>query len=208
MDYKKQVVASHYHGGAYRFKDRWLSYWYQLQLIRFTNPKSVLEVGPGGGVVTRELRNAGVNVTTCDIADDLHPDVIASVTKLPFTDNEFDVAVACEVLEHIEFKDFSQALSELRRVSKKYVVISLPHPGWMFSIVYKIPLFKRAELFFQIPFFWKEHKFNGEHYWELGKKNYGVRKILKAAQAAGLELIQLKKYADDPAHRFFLFKKI
>ncbi|MEI6863750.1 MAG: methyltransferase domain-containing protein [Candidatus Adlerbacteria bacterium] len=207
MSYQPQVQKSHYEGSAYRSSERWNSYWHQLELVRSAKPASVLEVGVGEGVVARHLQSGGITVTTVDIAEDLHPDVVGSVTALPFADASFDLVLAAEILEHIEFSDVSKALSEIARVAGTHAMISVPRPGWIFSIIYKLPLFPRIELLFQIPFFWKTHIFNGEHYWELGKKGYPVSRFIHAAEEAGLELVSYKKYADDPGHRFFLFKK-
>lgn len=206
-NYTPQVSKSHY-GRSYRSRDRWLSYFYQLALVRTFAPASVLEVGPGEGVVTENLRRDGVRVVTCDIAEDLRPDVVGSITALPCKDGEFELALAAEVLEHIRFEDVPQALRELRRVSSAHVVISLPHPGWVFSLSLKLPLLPYLNLFFQIPFFWQEHKFNGEHYWELGKKGYPVSRFVAAAREAGLELVKTLKHIDDPVHRLFVFKKL
>jgi ubiquinone/menaquinone biosynthesis C-methylase UbiE len=205
-DYAPQVDKSHY-GAKYRGRDRWLSYFYQLALVRSVAPKSALEIGPGEGIVTATLRKDGVRVVTCDIAEDLQPDVVGSVVALPFKDEEFELSIAAEVLEHIRFEDVPQALKELRRVSSKYVVVSLPHPGWVFSLSFKLPLLPYLSLFFQIPFFWQEHKFNGEHYWELGKRGYPASRFAAAAQAAGLELVRAQKHIDDPVHRLFIFSK-
>lgn len=205
MTYTSQVDRSHYHGHAYRFLERWDSYWHQLQFVRLSEPKSVLEVGVGGGTVARELRASGVSVTTVDIAEDLEPDVVGSITALPFPDNSFDLSLAAEVIEHIRFEDVPQALSELARVARTHVVVSIPNPGYVFSLNVKIPMVKRIIGIVKIPFFWKEHIFNGEHYWELGKKGYSLRLFLECANKAGLTLQKTEVYADDPAHRFFLF---
>jgi ubiquinone/menaquinone biosynthesis C-methylase UbiE len=52
-----------------------------------------------------------------------------SVLDLQRTDASFDCVFLLEVLEHID--DYEKALSELFRVSKKYVVISVPNePLW------------------------------------------------------------------------------
>jgi len=48
-----------------------------------------------------------------------------SVLQLNREDNEYDCVFLLEVLEHIE--DYRRALSELFRVSRKYVVISVPN---------------------------------------------------------------------------------
>jgi SAM-dependent methyltransferase len=204
-EYTPQVSRDHYTGGAYRFQDRWNSYWHQLLLVRTQKPKTVLEVGVGEGVVARELRNGGISVTTLDIAEDLQPDVIGSVTDIPCADASFDMVLAAEILEHISFDDVPKALQELRRIATSHVLISLPHPGYVFSLVTKLPLLPQISFLFQIPFFWKDHVFNGEHYWELGKRGYPVSRFVAEAKAAGLTLVKMHSYADDPGHRFFVF---
>lgn len=204
-NYAPQVDRSHY-GPRYRSKDRWLSYFYQLKLVQRLGPQTVLEVGPGEGIVTDTLRKDGMKVVTCDIAPDLHPDLVASVLSLPCKDGEYELALACEILEHIRIEDVPLALRELARVSSKHVVISLPHPGQVFlSGVFKLPLSAWRGVRLQIPFFWKTHRFNGEHYWELGKKGTPLRRFVSMAESAGLTLVRSVKYADDPVHRFFVF---
>src|SRR5581483_5346823 len=164
--YQPQVSSAHYSGKAYSSLERWDSYYHQLALARSVSPQSVLEVGVGQGVVARELRAQGIEVKTLDIAADLHPDLVGSVTAIPLADKAVDLAIAAEVLEHIEFKDVPQALSELGRVARTHVLVSVPHPGWVFHLKFKFPLV-RFDRFFQIPFFWQTHTFNGQHYWEL-----------------------------------------
>lgn len=176
-----------------------------MEFVRAAKPETLLEVGVGEGVVARELRAMGIAVTTVDIAEDLCPDVLGSVTELPFEDASFDAVLAAEILEHIRFEDVSIALKEIARVARTHAIISLPHPGYVFSVDYKLPLLPRIQLFSQIPFFWKTHTFNGEHYWELGKKGYPIQRFLDAAHDAGLHLKTFGKFGDDPAHRFFLF---
>jgi ubiquinone/menaquinone biosynthesis C-methylase UbiE len=52
-----------------------------------------------------------------------------SVLKLDRKDREFDCIFILEVLEHV--RDYEHALSELFRVSRKYVVLSVPNePLW------------------------------------------------------------------------------
>ena len=50
--------------------------------------------------------------------------VRGSVENLPFKDNSFDLVLCSEVLEHIP--DWKKALSELQRVSRKYIVLTIP----------------------------------------------------------------------------------
>jgi len=51
----------------------------------------------------------------------------ASSEHLPFSDRSFDLVLCCEVLEHLPDEMFRRTLSELRRVSRKYVLISVPY---------------------------------------------------------------------------------
>lgn len=206
MEYHAQVTKDHYHRNSYASSERWLSYWYQMDLVRATRARTVLEIGPGNGVVTRELRREGISVTTCDIARDLEPDVVGSVTDLPLADHSYDAILIAEVLEHIHFDDVPKALAELARVACTHVVISVPHPGYVFALNFKVPLLPRVDICFRIPFFWETHVFNGQHYWELGKRGYSVRRFVQMAREAGFVLVSSRIYAFDPAHRFFLFK--
>lgn len=204
--YTPQVDATHYRRGVYRAKERWASYWHQLDLVRACGPHTVLEVGPGPGVVTTTLRTEGVQVTTCDIAPDLAPDIVGSVTALPAADASYDVVLCAEVLEHIRWDDVPRACAELKRVARGHVVVAVPHPGWVFSLSLKVPLVSRMSFLLQIPFFWHTHTFNGEHYWELGTRGYSLRRFLATAAAAGLVCVRSEKYVDDPVHRFFVFR--
>lgn len=204
-NYTTQVDKTHYSGLAYSSQERWNSYFHQLDLVKKTGAQSILEVGVGSGVVVQELTRRGLQVTTLDIAEDLVPDILGSVTDIPLPDKSFDLVLAAEILEHIDPKDLPQALCEIARVSKSSVIISVPQPGYVFSTIIKIPLIKRFSLLCKIPFFWKKHKFNGEHYWELGKKGTPASWFLREAKVAGLQLIIKKSFADDPAHLFFLF---
>jgi ubiquinone/menaquinone biosynthesis C-methylase UbiE len=53
----------------------------------------------------------------------------ASVYNLPFPEDSFDIVVICEVLEHL--KNPQKALSEVKRITKKYCLLSIPNePLW------------------------------------------------------------------------------
>lgn len=194
-----------YRFGAYGFEGRFVSYFHQLKEVLSLKPSSVLEVGVGDKVFGSFLKNnTAVDYTSVDIAEDLAPDVLGSVLALPFPDNSFDVVCAFEVLEHLPFEQFDKALSELARVAKKHVVISLPHFGPMLSFSCKVPFIHEVRIALKIPAS-KTHVFNGQHYWEIGKKGYPVSRIRAA----------LKRYSSikrdfipwgSGYHHFFILK--
>lgn len=202
----KQVDKEAYKFEHYSHPGRWVSYYFQIKEVLRSNPKSVLEIGSGDGVLKSYLReNTDIQYTNVDVADDLHPDFIGSVTELPFADNSYDVVCAFEVLEHIPFEEFEKALSELARVSRGSVVLSLPHFGPPVQLLIKIPLLKEIRFSWKVPFH-KEHVFNGQHYWEIGKKGYTVKHIC-AILKKYFEVINEFIPFENQYHHFFVLEK-
>ena len=95
----------------YNKQERWINYWYQIDNALSFNPNTILEIGTGSRVVYDTFKKLKINVASIDINADLKPDVVGSVCEMPFQDNSFDVVLAAEILEHIPFTDFKQALS-------------------------------------------------------------------------------------------------
>ena len=103
------------------------------------SPQSFLDAGCGEGFVARRIIDAlpGVALTGCDVSNDaleLAADanpgaafVVGSIVALPFPDHSFDTVGCFEVLEHLPGDLPRRALSELARVSRRAVVLSVPH---------------------------------------------------------------------------------
>ncbi len=160
----------------YDFQERWISYWHQIDEILKLEPEAVLEIGIGNKMVSDYLKKQNLEVKTLDADKNLHPDFIANVMNMPLPDNSFDVILCAEVLEHLPFEYFEKALLELKRVNKKYIVLSLPHFGPSLKISFKIPFIKEIKIASKIPYH-RSHKSGGVHYWEIGKRGYSPRKI-------------------------------
>lgn len=133
----KQVNKSHYNFSEYTDKRRWASIWHQVDEICKLSPNTVLEIGPGPGTLKHIMHSLGINVQTVDLDPDLSPDYVASVTQLPIQNCSFDLVCAFQVLEHLPFESSIIAFSEMVRVAKKYVLISLPDAQNRFSICYE-----------------------------------------------------------------------
>jgi len=203
----KQVDKEKYNFKNYCQIGRWSSYWYQINEVLNLKPESVLEVGVGDKVLSDYLdNNTEIKYVSADIADDLNPDVICSVENLKFADNSFDVACAFEVLEHLPFEKFNQSLLELKRVSKIGVIISIPHWGRHFSIDIWLPFFGRIKWQYKFRLLPIKHKFNGQHYWEIGKSGYSLKKIKKTINASGILILKDYVPIEMPYHHFFILK--
>jgi SAM-dependent methyltransferase len=202
----KQVDKVHYNFFNYCYFDRWSSYYYQLSEILKLQIKSMLEVGSGDGVLMQYIRkNTDIDYKNLDVAEDLNPDILGGINKIPVEDETFDLVCAFEVLEHLPFDQFEKSILEMKRVSKDYVIISVPHFGPAIKLCFKIPFLPEVKFSFKIPFY-KKHTFNGQHYWEIGKRGYplsSIKKILKK------HLILIDHFVpfENQYHHFFILKK-
>jgi SAM-dependent methyltransferase len=82
---------------------------------------TALDVASGGGHVTRRLREAGLQVVSCDPSPGMQPDVICFAEDLPFAEGSFELA-ATRVAGH-HFADVAEATRELARVASKRVIV-------------------------------------------------------------------------------------
>jgi SAM-dependent methyltransferase len=204
---QSQVLAEHYDFDQYVTKKRWTSYWHQVDEVLKLSTDSVLEVGVGVGIFKEIARNFGINVETVDIDADLKPDYIASVLELPFKDNAYDVIVAFQILEHLPYEQFTKALSEIKRVATRYVILSLPDAERIWRYCFCFPLLDEKNFYIKRPrIFPKKHKFDGEHYWEISKKGYPLSRITKEFEDQGLDLIKTYRVPENTYHRFFVLR--
>jgi SAM-dependent methyltransferase len=83
--------------------------------------RTALDVATGGGHVARRLREAGLEVVSCDPSPGMQPDVICFAEDLPFEDASFDVAVTRVAPHH--FADIRAAVNEFARVASDRVLV-------------------------------------------------------------------------------------
>jgi len=109
--------------------------------------RTIVDVGCGEGYVLDRIskirifeRLVGVDKSEelTRKASGLYPSLAfskASAYSLPYNSGEFDLALACEVLEHLE--DYEKAIIELKRISNKFIIITVPlEPLWrVFNMV-------------------------------------------------------------------------
>jgi SAM-dependent methyltransferase len=112
-------------------------------LFERADPRSLLDVGCGEGVLVQrfarqlpERRVVGIDLEEPSIqagwAEHAAPNLeyrVMRAERLPFAANEFDVACAIEVLEHVP--DPEHTLSEMSRCAERHLLVSVPRePLW------------------------------------------------------------------------------
>jgi SAM-dependent methyltransferase len=113
------------------------------ELWKRAAPESVLDVGCGEGVLTAQWaeRLGGGRIVGIDLEDarlraewgrrrrDNLEFRVEEATSLSFADDEFDLAAAIEVLEHVPKPEATVA--EMARVAKRWLLVSVPRePLW------------------------------------------------------------------------------
>lgn len=190
---------------GYESRGRFASYWHQLDAVRRRAPARMLEVGIGSGTVATLLRHRGVQVETVDLHVEVSPRVVADVMHLPFPAEAFDLALCCQVLEHLPLDAAIAAVRELRRVSRRWIVLSVPDASpWMRLIV---PQPGRGEREVVLRRWWRPTPARPlnerEHCWELGTVDLPLRRWMRLLHSEGVDVLRHYRVFENPYHHFF-----
>jgi ubiquinone/menaquinone biosynthesis C-methylase UbiE len=114
------------------------------ELLARAHPASVLDVGCGEGVLVRRWAQSlggDSRIVGLDLEEDLiqagwaahsAPNLSFQILRgaeLPFAEDEFDLASAIEVLEHVP--DPELTLAEMARCARRHLLVSVPRePVW------------------------------------------------------------------------------
>jgi SAM-dependent methyltransferase len=95
---------------------------------------SLIDVGCGNGVFLNFLRQkrkipklTGVERSEAALKYVSGDKINASIESIPVDSKSFDCVSCLEVLEHLPLNIYQQSLDELARVSKKYIIVSVPY---------------------------------------------------------------------------------
>jgi len=96
--------------------------------------KSLADIGCGNGIFLNYLhdKNPGLQLTGVDRSETALRFVKTSnlpgdIAAIPLSDHSVDCVSCLEVIEHLPVTVFDQALRELARVSKQYIIVSTPY---------------------------------------------------------------------------------
>jgi len=205
---KSETCPKKSYGIDYLVTKRLFSYGHQLHATLSFRPESVLEVGIGSGLVAASLRAAGVKVSTLDLKPDHSPDYVGSVLDMPVESESVDVAVCCQVLEHLDFQDFSKALRELRRVARKGLVLSLPDVSRWYYVRFRLPcmtprLWQFTPSFLPSPPLPPFGAKKSGHKWEIGYQGSSLAQVTETIRNSGWRIDRTWRVPEHNWHRFF-----
>jgi hypothetical protein len=206
-----QVNRSHYDFDKYVNLPHWNSYWHQIAETKSLNPDTVLIIGVGDNIVGKILELQGIKVYTFDFDKELHPDFVGNIINIAdiLQGIHFDVILCCEVLEHLPYDKFEGILKSMTLITDN-VIISLPHSPVFFSLRIILPYFYKfiggCGVNICIHKFYREYKYQGEHYWEIGIGQYTKNKIRKSINKYFIISKQFLA-TNNHYHMFFIIKK-
>lgn len=208
-----QVGENYYKQKKYNSLERFISYAYQIDAVTSLGEiHSILEIGPGSKLVARELIERGYVVTTADFDPRVDADITADVRSLPCSESSFDCIMACQVLEHIPYNDFERVIGDLARITKQYVVMSLPERHTGIEMIFKIPFiqtfFKRKffDWWLKIPVRFPGFKESDQHYWEIDGFTTTRGKVRRSLE----RYFSIKREFNPPLnkyHHFYVLEK-
>jgi len=94
--------------------------------------QSILDVGCGNGAFINCLIGRYKTLVGLDLSKEAlkyvkTEKIRGNITSLLFKDESFDLVTCLETLEHLSQEDFEKESTELQRVSKKYIIITVPN---------------------------------------------------------------------------------
>ena len=199
----------------------WLSVYYQLQIpAMLDDVHSVLEFGPGRGLMGAVMRHYGLSYKCADVVDmGSKPDFLSSIKGFK-SDETFDLVCAFQTLEHNPPEDFEVHLKKMAQISNKYIYVSLPYYGrWCgFNLNINIPKFrKNLTKILTWPRFKKDARLIAQyrkskepyrhHWFEVGDKGFSKSDIKEIVKECGLKVVKDFHVTTYPYHYFILLER-
>lgn len=213
-----ETLQQSYGFSDYVTKERMLTLWYQLTEVLRLKPSEVLEIGIGPRVVAGVLRESGMALTTADINPALRPDHVVAVQELDskFEDDSFDLVLCARVLHHVSYDEFDHCLGQLRKVTKRHVILTLPVDDLRAYASFRVTATRSRTISVAFPRLMKRAllslfpAYRHSEYRRLWKVNSSAETSLervRSAISAHFEIERDYTIAEDQSHCVFVLKK-
>jgi len=194
------------------------SYLLQIRTIKDLNIKSILEIGPGDGTVGEYLKKLNISYCSIDNSNESKPTILTSLENLDPTPyaKKYECVCAFQMLEHSPYENFVQNIEKMKKMSSKYILISLPYScfGFNFNLTLHKGQNRKVKTTFShyFPLNLPNRKYRtmyqkefpwAVHYWEIGRMGYPLRKVIKDMESAGLNILN-RFHSPNPFHYFIL----
>jgi ubiquinone/menaquinone biosynthesis C-methylase UbiE len=103
--------------------------------------RTIIDIGCGNGIITNELDKVW-DVTGLDSSAEAlkyvkGKKIQASATEIPCLNNSFDLVLSSEMLEHLSDRELSEAVKEMMRLSKRYILLTVPNDEFLDASIVK-----------------------------------------------------------------------
>lgn len=138
----------------------------------------------------RNLLPTGTEYTGIGLGGSVDVQIDLEKQKLPYEGNSFDVVLCLDVLEHLD--NMHEVFDELCRITRNYLIISLPNPWRAFTTMLRMGYYRHSELpmkFFNLP----TEPSADRHKWFYGVHE-AERFLRERGRMNGMEILQMDRH--------------
>lgn len=203
-------------------KIHFFSIFYQAREV-ILNPeiKTMLEFGTGRNLTKAIVEHYGIKHKSVDFDNErFFPDEVSTI--LDYNDKKkYDVVAAFQVLEHNPIEKLESHLLKMKKLTNKYMYISLPFSGRWISFSFFFNLFPKIAFQKNVNFNWerkifkkvrpietlikRKDKYNA-HWWEIGDKNLSKNQFKKLLKKNNINIVKSFHNDYNPYHIFYLLE--
>ncbi|GAB4367963.1 MAG: hypothetical protein Kow0042_08920 [Calditrichia bacterium] len=129
--------------------NKWLQQ--KSEVIRSCIPsdvKTIADIGCGNGIITNSLgknfRIIGLDRSLTALKGFRHIKIGGDIRYIPLKRSSIEFVLSSEVLEHLPGQNLKLAVSELKRISRKYILITVPNGENLNKNLIKCPACKKT----------------------------------------------------------------
>jgi hypothetical protein len=209
-----EIEKSYYSFAEYNSKPRILTYWHQLNEALKLQPNTILEIGIGSGLVKSYFNHCGIDTKTGDINVDLNPDYHLSILDDAEVGKigKFDLVMCSRVLHHIHFSELEKALINLKNLSNKNVILTLPVDELRIYSMFRYTSSEIKTISIKLPKFIKNiikksiKKELGSGLWQIDSEKKTSKNNVKKLINKHFNIVKSFQIPEDSSHMFYVLE--